>query len=351
MARAEPSSPDLQSARDEPYQCWVVTDGRAGMENQALGLAEAAARFVPLRVTPKRMIVKEPWRSLPRAFWGDPFAHLSSTAALLRPLFPDLWIACGRLSTPFTMAVKRLNAATFTVQTQSPRAPLAAFDLVIPPLHDRLEGANVFSILGAPNRVTYERLTADSKKLASMLDGSAGPRIAVLIGGANRAFSFGDRRVAEFAGRLRALADNGARLMITMSRRTDPTIAESILKALDGAPHFFWDGAAVAGLKNPYFGMLGLADHIVVTEDSINMATEAAATGKPVHVVALDRAPFALNAAKFQRFHAMLRERGVTRPFDGGLETWDYQPLDETKRAGEELARRFVARRTLREVS
>src|SRR5579871_2335369 len=40
--------------------CWCVTDGRPGMENQAVGLAEA------MGLTPvvKRVILRPPWRVL-----------------------------------------------------------------------------------------------------------------------------------------------------------------------------------------------------------------------------------------------------------------------------------------------
>jgi len=326
-------------------ECWVVSDGRAGMENQALGLAEAAARLTPLRVVPKRIVVKAPWRGLPGALWGDPFSHLSPDGALLRPPFPALWIACGRLTAPFTLAVKRRDPEVFTVQTQAPRAPLGRFDLVVPPLHDRLSGANVFSIVGSPGRVTKEALGRDAALLAPTLTHLGTPRVAVLIGGANRAYRMTHARAAELAGALARLADEGAGLMITTSRRTDPAIAQTIRSALGERPHFFWTGGAVSGLSNPYFGMLGLADHIMVTRDSVNMAAEAAATGKPVHVISLDRAPFSAASAKFERFHQALEQRGAARPFTGTLEPWTYPPLEETQRAAEELVRRFAAAR------
>jgi mitochondrial fission protein ELM1 len=57
------------------------------------------------------------------------------------------------------------------------------------------------------------------------------------------------------------------------------------------------------------------------------MVCEGCATGKPVHVVALDG-----GSAKFARFHAAMQARGYTRPFDGTLGRWSYPPLDETAR-------------------
>jgi mitochondrial fission protein ELM1 len=57
------------------------------------------------------------------------------------------------------------------------------------------------------------------------------------------------------------------------------------------------------------------------------MATEALATGKPVHVVPLPGRP-----GKFGVFHAMLEQRGYTRPFRGAIESWSYAPPDDTER-------------------
>jgi mitochondrial fission protein ELM1 len=329
-----------------PFDCWVVSDGRPGNENQAFGLAEAAARLIPLKIALKRFRVKAPWRSLPREVWGDPFARLSPAAALLRPPFPDLWIACGRLSTPFTLAVKKRNPATFTVQVQRPRAPLDAFDLVVPPEHDAVAGDNVVATVGSPNRATAERLAAEASQLAASMASLPSPRVAVLIGGASRAYGMSAARVRGLAERLGALAASGAGLMITASRRTPRKAVEEISAALAGLPHFLWDGAPVAGLANPYFGMLGLADHILVTEDSVNMTAESAATGKPVHILPLDRLPTAFGKTKFDRFHEALRARGATRVFDGRLETWTYAPLDETSRAAAEIVASFEAART-----
>jgi mitochondrial fission protein ELM1 len=91
---------------------------------------------------------------------------------------------------------------------------------------------------------------------------------------------------------------------------------------------------------NPYFAMLGAADHIFVTEDSVNMATEAAATAKPIHILAVDGSP-----GKLERFHQSLARRGCARPFNGRLETWSYPPLLETDRAAAAVLTSWSARK------
>jgi hypothetical protein len=327
----------------EPLDCWVVTDGRAGIENQALGLAEAVARLRPLRITPKRIAVKPPWRSLPRAFWGDPFPHLSTSGALLRPPFPKLWIACGRQSIPFTIAVGERNPAVLTVQIQDPRAPARKFGLVVPPEHDRLAGPNVLPIIGSPNRITAAAIARDAEQLAPLFAGMPRPRVLMLIGGPNRAFGMEQAAFMRIARIARSLARAEIAVLVSGSRRTPPEAIRTLKRALERFPHFIWEGAPVAGLQNPYFALLGSADHVMVTEDSVNMAAEAAATGKPVHVISLPRRWGGLAAAKFDRFHAALARRGASRKFTGRFEQWTYETLDETARAAAEIARRIEA--------
>ena len=95
---------------------------------------------------------------------------------------------------------------------------------------------------------------------------------------------------------------------------------------------WIWDGTG----DNPYLGMLALAEHLVVTEDSASMISEAASTGKPVHVAAMDG-----GNARFDAFHALLREEGVTRPFDGTLASWSYEPVNDTPHIAAEIRRRI----------
>ena len=113
-------------------------------------------------------------------------------------------------------------------------------------------------------------------------------------------------------------------LAVTASRRTGAANLERIQRSLHDCPADFWNGDG----DNPYFGMLGLADFIVVTGDSVNMVSEAFATGKPVYVFQLDG-----GSRKFDRFHTALETRGITRPFDGRLEEWRYDPPDDMGKA------------------
>jgi hypothetical protein len=161
------------------------------------------------------------------------------------------------------------------------------------------------------------------------------PLVGVLIGGSNRVYRLTPAIMARLGAQLAALAGNGYGIAITPSRRTGETALRALREGLHGTAHFLWDG----GGENPYLGLLAHADALLVTADSVNMVSEAAATGKPVYIVDLEG-----GSAKFQRFHALFRRKGIARPFAGAIEQWSYTPPDDTARAAAEIRRRLALR-------
>ena len=301
--------------------CWAVTTGEAGMISQALGLAEASG----LDVVEKRVTPLAPWRWLPGHLCPMALGGLARTSDQLAPPWPDLLVTCGRRSVALSIAVRRASGGdTYTVHIQNPRVPLDRFDLVTAPLHDGLAGNNVVPTRGAINRVTPKRLESAARELAPRLPSLPRPLVAVLIGGSNACYRLTPAVMTDITARLVRMAGaSGAGLAVTPSRRTGWDNEAVLAKGLAGLPAWLWDGQG----ENPYFGMLGLADHIVVTCDSVSMVSEAATTGKPVHVIDLEG-----GNRRFRAFHDRLRADGVTRPFADQIETWSYMPLDDTSR-------------------
>ena len=305
---------------------WVVSDGRAGIENQALGLAEAVERLTPAEVAVKHVRWRPLFDRLPSAFKTP--AMLAPTSDPLTTPWPDLWIATGRATLPLSTRVKAWSQGrTFVVQTQDPRWSNASYDMIVAPAHDGLSGDNVFEITGSPHRITPARIAQAAPAFADRIASLPHPRVAVLIGGRSKAFDLTEAHAADLADQIAdAVRASGGSLMLTFSRRT-PEAARAVMTArLSDLPGWIWDGTG----DNPLFGFLHFADHILVTEDSANMAAEAASTGKPVHV--LPMIPLK-SGDKFARLHDDLAERGATRPFDGTLDGWTYDPLAETERA------------------
>jgi uncharacterized protein len=311
---------------------WAIHDGKVGMASQVLGLAEAVGwPFVE-----KRLAIRAPWRHLVPALWFQPLAAPGADGDRLDPPWPDLVIGCGRNAVAPALAVKRASGGrSFWVQIQDPRFARSRADLLVVPSHDPAQGPNVMTTLGAVHRVTSERLAAGARRFAPLLAHLPRPLVAVLIGGDNRVYRLTPERFSKLAADLAALAQGGAGLAITPSRRTSAAAFAELRERLEGLPAFIWDGTG----ENPYFGMLGLADAIVVTADSVNMVSEAAATGQPVHVVELDG-----GSKKFARFHRAMAEAGITRPFRGTIETWRYRPPDETARAAALIRDRLAQR-------
>ena len=322
----------------EPLNVWIVTDGRAGIQAQALGLAEAIARRAPISLTTKRVRIRTPYSWLPAGFVPAPQHALTIESDPIQPPWPDIFIGCGRASIPLAMGMREWsNGKSFVVQLQDPRVNPREFDVVIPPMHDGLEGQNVLPIVGACNRITAERLDrAVSEYKSANLEDLPAPRFAILIGGKSKRQDISADRAREISHSLAAVQrETGGSLMATLSRRTSQAARMQFRTWL--APHcavFYEDEGA-----NPYPAILGVADHIFVTADSVNMATEAAATGKPVHIIAVDG-----QLGKLARFHQSLARRGCARPFNGKLETWSYPPLLETDRAAAAVLTAWAAR-------
>ena len=322
----------------QPLSVWAVSDGRAGIANQVLGLAEAVARLAPADIVIKTLRYAPVFDRWPTALKLWPDAMLARDSDRVTAPWPDIWIAAGRATLPHSRRLRtRSGGRTLVVQLQDP-GEVSAFDLVIAPAHDSISGANTFSLLGSTNRVTRERLAAESAAWAPRLADLPGPRIAALIGGRSKTHDLTPERATALARELRgAVEASGGSLLLSLSRRTPDAARRILSDQLRDLPGQVYDGQG----ENPYFAFLDAADHILVTEDSVNMAAEAAVTGKPVHVLAMDRLR---PGGKFDLFHRALSDKGITRPFTGDLPLWHYPPLDETARAARKVLDTFTVK-------
>lgn len=256
--------------------------------------------------------------------WGpvDPREGPSRPNSPIAPPFPDLLLASGRRSIPYLRAVKRASVGrTYAVILKDPRTGPRSADLIWAPAHDGLRGPNVLMTLTPPHRLSAVRLARARREGDPRLSALPSPRVAVLAGGPSRHHRFTASDTARFLGHMTALAETGAGLMITASRRTPPALVEGLRDLAGRHAAYLWDGCG----PNPYTAMLALADAVVVTADSYNMVGEAAATGAPILVFEPSG-----GHPKFITFLDGLRRHGAVRPFAGRLEAFTYQPLDST---------------------
>ena len=316
-------------------RAWLVTDGKIGMDVQVQGVADALGLVAQMQhVNPTGL-----HRLL--APWVPPSSRDGiGTGGPLSPPWPPIVLATGRLSIPTLRAIRRhAGHATYTVILQDPKTGQNSADLIWVPAHDRLRGANVITTPTAPHSFTQARLAKLRARMPPEIAALPSPRVAVMLGGRSGDYPFSDACHAQFAWGLRSMALLGASFMITPSRRTHPDLLAAVDVATASNPRILWTGEG----SNPYPDFLAQADVLITTADSVNMASEAAATGRPVYVFMP-----AGGTPKFNRFHTALRDSGATRPLPDHLtafETWDYTPLDAGRQIAVEIERRWLLKR------
>ena len=332
---------------------WIVSDGTAGMRFQSLALAEAmgwtaASGFRDIIVTPR-----QPLRSLPRLGRISMLApHLPiSTPAL--PYadggFPDLLVTCGRRMAGLSIAMRQrariAGQPMKTIHIQDPRLDPACFDILLVPAHDPVRGDNVIVSTGSLNRLTPETIADAARTLAPKWKNAAFPRVVVMLGGDNRRYKISPAMASRMVARLDAFArQTKASLAIVPSRRTPPDLIRQLTETLalnDTQARHRLDTPQDA---NPYPGILGIADAIIVTSDSVNMTSEAAITGTPVMVadwhsdIANSDAPTSVTTSSTQStietgrlaaFHDAMMQGGHTVPLGNTIPDHDFIPLDD----------------------
>jgi uncharacterized protein len=299
----------------------ILSEPLAGLQAQAVGLAEAAG----LEPRTLDLVPRAPWRWVSARMWPRPLD------AVRLPALDGPLMAAGGTAAVVGAALR--SPSRPVVQVQHPRIDPARFDVVVVNRHDGLTGPNVVVTRTALHRVTPERLAAAGAAWAERLAALPRPLVAVLVGGSNGRF----RLDAAAAGRLgESLAAMMRRdrvgVALTPSRRTAPEAVAALSGAIGPLGGWVWDGQG----ENPYFGMLALADAIVVTEDSVSMVSEAVATAAPVFV-----APLPGRSRRIRLFTELLARDGRVRPFEGRFGQWPVAPLDDTPMAGAEVRRRL----------
>ncbi|GLQ91792.1 mitochondrial fission ELM1 family protein [Dyella acidisoli] len=314
-------------------ECWAITDASAGNQRQALALAERMGMPVRHLV----LSLRAPWSWLsPRMTLGGRLALPASQRNAFAPPWPSIAIGCGRSAAVLTRMLRTLtDGYCHTVQILDPRIDPEHWTTVIAPRHDGLIGANVLNPLGSLNPIDDAWL-ADGREASPALGDLPRPRVGVLLGGPRT----GIRMDADYAQHLaqhliaRQRREGGSLLVLT-SRRTPDAVKDVMRKTMHGIPGLLWTGPDDG--NNPYPAVLGWADRLVVTPDSVNMLSEACAVGCAVHTFVLGELP-----AKLARFHSSLREAGLLHDIDDNAPA-KQTPLRETEAIAETLRKRLLA--------
>jgi mitochondrial fission protein ELM1 len=331
--------PEPSARRLAGLTAWTLTEGHAGMEIQARALAEALG----LDPVVKRAAAPKATGWLPPRLWPSALANANKRGADLTPPWPDVLITCGRRVVAPALAIRRASReggapGTFAIHIQNPRVPLRLFDVVVAPDHDAITGRNVVSCLGSIHPLTARRLTAEGLASRKRFADLPRPLVTVLVGGANRAYGIGTKEMERLADSIFSLmVRQNCGVAVVPSRRTGRRNVRLLKDRLSDIGAYVWDGED----ENPYLALIGLADALIVTCDSVNMVCEAAASGKPVYIMM-----YKGRSVRFDAFHAAMRTRGHVRAFSGQIDFfWRPAPLLEIDAVATEIVQRYRAAR------
>jgi mitochondrial fission protein ELM1 len=274
---------------------WALLGARAGDNDQVLALADAIG--LPYEI--KQLEYNRLNRLGPHLL-GRSLASLTSAsrATIRSETPPDLTISTGHRSVPVVRALQERSGGRMrSIHVGFPRVSPGNFDLVIvPPQYAAAEHPHLMRI---PFALTRAATTDTHMEASSLLSALPGPRRLVAVGGPTLFWNLDESRLlTEINGLLESALSDGGSVMVTSSARTPPGVSSLIdeMLAKSAAPSLF------ARPRQPpsYASLLGAADSIHVTADSVSMISDAIWSGKPFAVIPvvhskLGRAAFALN--------------------------------------------------------
>lgn len=284
---------------------WALSDGRAGIEKQALSFANALAEHIPdAEIKTIRISPRPPQIYLPPQMWFDPLGALPKNERAVFENPPDILIANGRRAIAYSLMLKKkLGDKILTIQLQDPKVSSDKFDFVIAPKHDNVKGDNVYETLGG--LVYYSQSEID---VARANYEKTKPLAIVVLGGDSKTHKFSEGRAGEIIAQLKLVT--GYQFCITTSRRTPPKV-EYEFSIFARANNYEFYTPHIGG-ENPYLSWLANADIAFITEDSANMLADAAFFGLPINILRL-----AGGSKKFDNLYQSFIQSGCANFFNG----------------------------------
>ena len=266
---------------------YLLNDGRPGHWRQV----RALAHFLPVESQQVPVSLKPPWRwfapySLPAGLASHPLDWESLRAP------PDVIISCGRRTSVVARWLKqRFEGRPKTVQILDCGLSPRFFDWVITPRHDNVRGKNVLQLVGSLNPVDQSWLEATAG-----LSGSSqrpGRVFALLPGGPGHHFDFSR---SWFTSEFRQLCDQvqevQGRLVVVESPRTPTWVRPEVANVAgsQSIEYLPWRSDEPAQSEQLLAEAMLRSDSIIVTADSINLASEACASGRSVYLMGTGQA-------------------------------------------------------------
>lgn len=302
----------------------LLTEGMHGMISQVEGMAKA----LNTEYSHKIVRLSFPWNFIPPKFTPVSQIVLKDKIYITKNEIPDIIISCGRKSIIPSIFLKRQNSKIFTIHIQDPKVSFKNFDAIIAPEHDNLKGDNVYTSKGAIHYITEPEISNAKQYLFQKIKSEK--IVSLILGGPNKYYSFNSEQVINIFNQIKSIfVSNGYKVIVIPSMRTPKKTIDLATREMGSC------GYVVNKVdKQAYLSAYALANHVIVTCDSISMISEAATSGKPIFVAHMKAKR---NNYRFKRFFELFKQMGITRDLGEKVETWTYNKHNEAQRIAFEI--------------
>lgn len=279
----------VSTARPRAPLVWLLRGDRPGDNQQA----EAVAKGLPWPAVDKYVRVRAVFAERkPRVRASLHHLDLAGSDRLAPP-WPDLVVTMGRRLSMVALWIRKQHAAsgasgrTRIVLVGKPSGRSHEFDLVVASAETPLPPQPHVMPIGLPLlRVDPLAVASEAAAYRDELGTRAEPRTALFIGGPTHPFRFDLDVLSELIDRVLArVEESGGSLAVTTSPRT-PAPFHGLLRERLAGRAWLYCFARESG-RNPYRALLGTADLIVVTGDSLSMLVEVARLSRPLSIYPL----------------------------------------------------------------
>ncbi len=314
----------------------IISDGIKGHYHQSLGVAEWMERLSGTMLDPAIVSIPElslfervmKLKLLVHGLEVHGGAYSREWLKLLGVRYrkydegTTLFISAGSKAAPFCLALAKATHNKCAVLMTPSVLGTKSFDYAIVPEHDKpdLRRGNVITTLGAPNHIYIPTLKDIAAHYFAGRNFEGKKVIAILIGGSDANYKINSRWIRETFTPLKNIRD--AKFLITTSRRTGEGVENTIEEMFSGNPnleHLFLFSRTPN--QNSITAILGAATHVLVTEDSVSMVSEAATAGFRVGLIRVPRTTgkikhmLGYGARRFDDMFAEFSQRGLIMDF------------------------------------
>ena len=318
----------------------IISDGIRGHLHQSLGIAEWLERLAGIELDPSTINV--PAMSMSHRllkmklfvrgleFHGGSFSRewLKSFGIRYKKYEREttLFISAGSKAAPFCLALAKATKNKCAVVMTPSVLGTKSFNYAIVPEHDKpdLKAGNVLTTLGAPNHIYIPSLKDIASHYFAGKNLEGRKLIALLIGGSDANYKINSRWARDVLTPLRDVKD--AKFLITTSRRTGEDVENTVKEIFSDCPNLeYLFLFSRTPNQNSLTAILGAATHVLVTEDSVSMVSEAVTAGFKVGLIRLPRTTgkikhmLGYGARRFDDMFAKFAQRGLIEDFGTDL--------------------------------